>query len=83
MTQKEYKENIERLKNRIRELEEEIDNTRIKNDNYERVLESYYIANNQLERERNDNINITDENKKLKEIIEQYKKILDKFTINY
>ena len=83
MTQKEYKEKIEKLLKELEIVKEELSEERAKNLNYEEVLQRYYYLNEELMREKTSNELNNRTIKEQADIIEKYKKILDKFTINY
>ena len=57
MTQKEYKEEIEKYKNRIKQLDELVTQASFNQGEYERVLKDYHITSDLLEKERQANIN--------------------------
>lgn len=83
MTQKEYKEEINKYKELLKKAEERLQEELNKNYKYEQVLENYYIAKEDLRKEKEYNaLNCQSINEK-NSIIERYEKILDKFTINY
>lgn len=83
MTQKEYREVIEKYEKEIFDLQTELNEERSKNFNYLEVLEKNYQLQKDLDYERhNNNLNCSTINE-LNEIIEKYKKIIDKFTINF
>ncbi len=83
MTQKEYKEKIEKLLKELETVKEELSEERAKNLNYEEALQRYYYLNEELMREKTSNELNNRTIKEQADIIEKYKKILDKFTINY
>lgn len=83
MTQKEYKEKILTLENEIKELKKELNFEKNKVFNYNQLLEDYHITNEELRNEREYNIQNIATIDRLQKTIEQYEKILDKFTINY
>lgn len=83
MTQKEYKEEINKYKELLKKAEDRLQEELNKNYKYEQVLENYYIAKEDLRKEKEYNVlNCQSINEK-NSIIERYEKILDKFTINY
>lgn len=83
MTQKEYKEEIEKYEKQIFDLQTELNEERNKNVNYLEVLENNYQLQKDLDYERSKNdINCRNIDE-LNDIIDKYKKIIDKFTINF
>lgn len=83
MTQKEYKEEIEKYKQEIFNLQEELRIEKNKSFNYLEVLQTNYELNKDLQSEKEDNRRNCASIMELNKIIEKYEKILDKFTINY
>jgi predicted RNase H-like nuclease (RuvC/YqgF family) len=83
MTQKEYKEKIEKYEKQIFDLQTELDGERSKNFNYLEVLERNYQLQKELEHERSKNDIACRNIDELNDIIDKYKKIIDKFTINF
>jgi predicted RNase H-like nuclease (RuvC/YqgF family) len=83
MTQKEYREEIEKYKNQIFDLQTELDGERSKNFNYLEVLERNYQLQKDLDYERSRNDICCRENENLNNLINKYQKIIDKFTINF
>lgn len=83
MTQKEYQEKLKALENEIIELKKEVDYEKNKFYNYEQVLEDYHRVSEDLRREKECNLHNTLTIERLNKTIEQYEKILNKFTINY
>lgn len=82
MTQKEYKEKLDILEKEKENLQQELEKERVKTYNYEHVLEQYFIANEDLKREKEFNIQNVSTIERLQRTIEQYEKILDRFSIN-
>ena len=83
MTQKEYKDKLLELENKIKEQAKELEYERIKEYKYEQVLENYHSVNEELRNEKEYNKLNCLTIDRLQKTIEQYEKILDKFTINY
>lgn len=83
MTQKEYNEKTDILKQEIDNLKKELTIEKTKTYNYEEVLEKYYIINEQLRQEKEFNKQNCLMIERLQKTIEQYEKMLDKFTIQY
>lgn len=83
MTQKEHNEKIEKLLKELENVKSELAEERAKNLNYEEVLQKYYYLNEELMREKASNELNNRTIKEQADIIEKYKQILDKFTINY
>lgn len=83
MTQKEYKEEIEKYKKLIKNAEERLEEELNKNYKYEQVLEDYHRTNEELRQEKEWNKQNVNTIEGQRSIIEKYEKILDKFTINY
>ena len=82
MTQKEYKEEIEKYKNKIRQLENSISETNFERADYERVLKDYHIISDLLEKERQANINNTWAIEEQRKLIEKYEAMLGRITFN-
>lgn len=82
MTQKEYKENIEKLIQEKEAIKEKLTKEQDKNYNYEKVLEDYYITKKRLDEEKQYNDFNCEKIRQQEELIEKYQKIIDKFTIN-
>ena len=82
MTQKEYKEKIEGLEEKIKELRESERYLLEKQSNYNQVLEDYYIANRNLEMERRANQMNCENIRELRKIIDRYEKMIDRVTYN-
>lgn len=82
MTQKEYKEEIDKYKKEIFDLQEELRKERNKNFNYLEVLECNYQLNKDLQIEKENNRMNCASIMELNKIIDHYKAILDKFTFN-
>lgn len=82
MTQKEYKENIEKLIQEKEAIKEKLIKEQDKNYNYEKVLEDYYITKKTLDKEKQYNVFNCEKIRQQEELIEKYQKIIDKFTIN-
>lgn len=82
MTQKEYNEEIEKLKKQIADLQDELRIEKNKNFNYLEVLQTNYELNKDLQRKREDDRINSASIMGLNRIIEKYEKILDRFTIN-
>lgn len=80
MTQAEYKKEIDSYKERIKQLEKNLDEAYFDKANYNRVLKDYYEVSSMLEKERQFNINNTATIQEQKEIIEQYKAIISRIT---
>jgi hypothetical protein len=83
MTQKEYNEKILESEKENKDLRKELEFERRKNFNYEQVLEDYHRVSEELNKEREANIQNEYTIKNQNDVIEKYKEILDKFTINY
>lgn len=83
MTQKEYKEKLLNLKNENEELKKKLDFERNKSYNYEQVLIDYHRINEEFIREKESNRQNVFTIDRLNKTIEQYEKILNKFTINF
>lgn len=83
MTQKEYIEKIEKYEEQIFDLQTELDGEKSKNFNYLEVLERNYQLQKDLDYERNKNDISCRNIDELNDIIDKYKKIIDKFTINF
>lgn len=83
MTQKEYKEKLYDLERENKNLRQELEVERDKVYNHEQLLENYYITNEDLKKEKEWNKQNVLTIERLQKTIEQYEKILDKFTINY
>ena len=83
MTQKEYKEEIEKYKKMLQEAEDRLQKEISKNYDYETCLKNYYVVSEQLNDERRYNTLNIEKIDEQQKIIEKYEKILDKFTINY
>ena len=75
MTQAEYKQEIEKLN-------EIIKNMKYKADKYESLLEDYYSINESLRFEQRISNEKTEKIKQLRETIEQYEKILNRVNIS-
>lgn len=82
MTQKEYKEKISSLENKIKDLIKEVESLRLRNYNYESTLEQYYIINEELRKEKEWNRQKELTINGLQDVIARYERILDKFTIS-
>lgn len=83
MTQKEYNEKLDILKQENENLKKELESEKNKTYKYEEVLERYYIINEDLKKEKEWNKQNVLMIERLQKTIEQYEKILDKFTIQY
>lgn len=83
MTQKEYKEEIEKYKKMLQEVEDRLQKEISKNYDYETCLKNYYVMSEQLKDEQQYNVLNCKRIEEQRRIIEKYEKILDKFTINY
>ena len=83
MTQKEYREEIEKYEKKISDLQTELNAERNKNFNYLEVLERNYQLQKELYYERSKNDIACRNIDELNDIIDKYKKIIDKFTINF
>lgn len=82
MTQKEYREKIEKTIQEKEEIKRQLQVEKDKNYNYERVLEDYYITKKRLDEEKQYNNFNCEKIRQQEELIEKYQKIIDKFTIN-
>ena len=78
MTQKEYKEKIEFLEDRVKELTKEVECLTVDKSEHELLLQNYYHVSSKLICEQTASQNYENENRKLREIIERYEKMLDK-----
>jgi hypothetical protein len=83
MTQKEYKEKIEKYEKQIFDLQTELNEERNRNINYLEVLERNYQLQKDLDYERSGNDICGREIENLNNLINKYQKIIDKFTINF
>lgn len=83
MTQKEYREEIEKYEKKISDLQTELNAERNKNFNYLEVLERNYQLIKDLDDERSKNDICCREIENLNNLINKYQKIIDKFTINF
>ena len=83
MTQKEYKEKLYKLEEENKNLKRELEHERDKVYNHEQLLEQYYITNQTLNQEKEFNRQNELTIDRLQKTIDQYEKILDKFTISY
>jgi hypothetical protein len=82
MTQAEYREEINKYKEFLKESNKQLEEERLKNYNYQQVLEDYHRINEYLRREQEINTQIKMENQQLRETIEQYEKILNRVNIS-
>lgn len=82
MTQKEYKELVEQYESKIKELEKELEIEKNKNFNYEECLQKYYFVSERLNEEENYNRLNIEKIEQLNGIIDRYKEMIAKFTIN-
>ena len=79
----EYKEKIEKYEKQLIDLQAELNEEKNKNFNYLEVLERNYQLQKDLEYERSKNDLNCSTIDELNSIIDKYKKIIDKFTINF
>lgn len=82
MTQKEYKENISKLENKIKEQEEEIRNLEVDTVNYKGTLETNAELSGENRRLYQENGYLQNKINELEEIINHYKDILTRVEIN-
>lgn len=80
MTQAEYRKEIDNYKERIKQLEKNLDEAYFNKADYDRVLKDYYEVSSMLEKERQYNINNTATIQEQREIIEQYKAMISRIT---
>jgi hypothetical protein len=83
MTQKEYREEIEKYEKKIFDLQTELNEERNKNVNYLEVLERNYQLQKDLDYERDKNAIGCKQLENLDDLVNKYQKIIDKFTINF
>ena len=81
MTQKEYQEEIEKYKNRIRQLDELVTQTSFNQGEYERVLKDYRVISDLLEKERQANIHNTWVIEEQRKLIEKYETMINRITL--
>ena len=82
MTQKEYKEEVEKLTEKIKKTQTELEEERAKTKNYQYFLEEYYNAKKMLDDQMKYNDMNCEKIRQQEDLIERYQKIIDKFTIN-
>ena len=82
MTQKEYKENISKLENKIKEQEEKIRNLEVDTVNYKDTLETNAVLSGENRRLCQENSYLQNKINELEEIINHYKDILTRVEIN-
>lgn len=82
MTQKEYNKKLSELKEENTLLKKEIESIKSKTYNYEVFLERYYVTNEELKQEKEYNRQNVLTIERLQNTINQYEKILNRFSIN-